>query len=284
MSTHAALARTDPTKTRTLRRRAYKPALTKRIWAVNGAVRDTTVSNDAFHITDSALAPDDASSRQSFPRRATDQIEAFEQWFQRAIRTAVLEPTSTRAIRNGDHYTAPFVEEAYRRGVKTAAQSAKQAGEPVPTTAAGAIALSSLISADALARLYRRNYNAVEGVVTATERRVAEVGSREIPPATNKQALAAALIAPLTAVGIKRAVDLAHTEVVFAVNEAILDVGEQLGASGVTADVELELQTAGDSRVCAQCRALDGERYSLSEARGMLPLHPRGRCRWTLMF
>jgi len=43
---------------------------------------------------------------------------------------------------------------------------------------------------------------------------------------------------------------------------------------------EVELSTAGDERVCATCEGLEGETYTIDEARGVIPLHPLCRCSW----
>jgi hypothetical protein len=57
--------------------------------------------------------------------------------------------------------------------------------------------------------------------------------------------------------------------------------GALLGTGAfTTVEADVEHQTAGDSRVCPQCASLQGTRYTIAEARGVVPVHPRCRCAW----
>jgi hypothetical protein len=68
-----------------------------------------------------------------------------------------------------------------------------------------------------------------------------------------------------------------------------LDAFEELGITEVGADVEFTtVAGTGASeqemirlRVCPKCRRLSGEVYTTQKARGVIPVHPRCRCRWT---
>ncbi len=75
-----------------------------------------------------------------------------------------------------------------------------------------------------------------------------------------------------------RATTIAQTELLRAHNEAQLTALENLGVEDV--GVAVEWDTVGDGRVCPLCRPLEGIVLRLSEARGMLPRHPRCRCVW----
>lgn len=58
--------------------------------------------------------------------------------------------------------------------------------------------------------------------------------------------------------------------------EASLNAYEEAGVQGV--QTEAEWLTAGDSRVCPDCRRMEGRVFEISKARGMIPLHPQCRC------
>lgn len=77
----------------------------------------------------------------------------------------------------------------------------------------------------------------------------------------------------------KRIARTARTEVVWAYNEAVLDGLAHLGVTQVVAWVEWT--TAGDDRVCPLCEPLEGEVFTIAQARNMLPRHPDCRCAWT---
>ncbi len=54
----------------------------------------------------------------------------------------------------------------------------------------------------------------------------------------------------------------------------------QLALAQATEPDVYKIRTAEDDRVCKICLAAAEDTYSLDEARGLLPLHPRCRCSW----
>ncbi|RPI64644.1 MAG: phage head morphogenesis protein, partial [Planctomycetaceae bacterium] len=71
---------------------------------------------------------------------------------------------------------------------------------------------------------------------------------------------------------------LARTEIIHAHAESTLNRFEEFGIDGVMG--QAEWSTSGDGLVCPRCAAVGGKIYSLSDARGMLPMHPNCRCAW----
>nr|WP_241175310.1 minor capsid protein [Natronolimnobius sp. AArcel1] len=80
------------------------------------------------------------------------------------------------------------------------------------------------------------------------------------------------------AVGVNRARTLAQTEIIHAHAEGTLDRFESEGITEVRPDVEF--RATNDQRVCDQCAHLQGNTYTIEEARGIIPVHPRCRCTW----
>jgi SPP1 gp7 family putative phage head morphogenesis protein len=80
-------------------------------------------------------------------------------------------------------------------------------------------------------------------------------------------------------IGITRARVIARTETINAHAEATLNSYEEAGVEGV--EVEAEFTTSGDNAVCPECDALSGKVFTLTEARGVIPVHPQCRCSWT---
>lgn len=77
------------------------------------------------------------------------------------------------------------------------------------------------------------------------------------------------------------------TAVVSAFNTAILARFVDLGIMFVAGVAELQLVTAGDAKVCERCQELARQNngfgpgiYTIQQARGLLPVHRRCRCRW----
>lgn len=81
--------------------------------------------------------------------------------------------------------------------------------------------------------------------------------------------------------GVVRAKVIANTEVIATYADGALDYATEEGYAEVEAEVEFT--TAGDRKVCPLCRPMSGSRYTVAEARGILPVHPNCRCRWRLV-
>ena len=89
---------------------------------------------------------------------------------------------------------------------------------------------------------------------------------------------AAREIALQTGIDPARALRIARTEIVRAFAEAALDGFANLGVEEL--GVMAEWLTAGDDRVCPRCQSMEGQRFSIEDARGQIPLHPNCRCAW----
>jgi len=77
-------------------------------------------------------------------------------------------------------------------------------------------------------------------------------------------------------IGFSRASTIARTELIRAHAEGQLNGLEDMGVGEV--GVEVEWATADDDAVCPKCAELEGSTFSITEARGMIPLHPNCRC------
>lgn len=303
---NAALAqRVDPTQTTVLRERRFKPALTKRYRAVRGAIRTTIQSNDALQLPaqrrrqsgggiSAALAPEDAEPRQQF-RGADDAAVqvAFLQWVENTLNEAVLETTSEQQVRQGNHYSSEYIREAYHNGLRDAAQQLREAGEDVPepeSTPEGGDGTETVLaaaSAVTLAALFQRTYSAIRGTVQTAVRDVSRVFD-ELYPQASKTALTQEVNRAIADGGESDAVHVARSEPIYAYAEGQLDQFEEYGVEEVSVEEEVKLSTAGDSRVCKECRrkAREGP-YTISEIRrNPLTLHPplHTQCRCRLVF
>jgi SPP1 gp7 family putative phage head morphogenesis protein len=70
-----------------------------------------------------------------------------------------------------------------------------------------------------------------------------------------------------------RAENIARTEIVRVSNEGNLDHMEEKG----TRKAEF-LSAPEDGRLCEKCARLNGKKFTIKEARGMIPIHPKCRC------
>jgi SPP1 gp7 family putative phage head morphogenesis protein len=134
------------------------------------------------------------------------------------------------------------------------------------------------VSTKSLEALYISNRTAVRGLADDVNRRLSELLTDAFISRQHPYDLASQIAAEVPGIAIARAEKIARTELARAYAESTLDAYEQFGVSGVTGLVEFA--TAGDNLVCPKCQALSGRVLTVSEARGIIPVHVNCRCDW----
>jgi SPP1 gp7 family putative phage head morphogenesis protein len=276
---------TDPTRTKTLRS-DFSAECYRRFRPLKGALRTAIVDLDVLGLgeSDAELADVSPPNPDDF-RFLTDAEKKaqFQAWLDEQIDRGVLSAGSatpnTRDNRNrARHWTASYVRAASKSGVRHADRELRKQGYDVPT---GQLedTFNKPIHQDKLQLLYTRVYDALEGVTTAMDKELSRTLTEGLSQGWNPRKTASKLNDRVDKIGITRARTMARTETIYAHAESTLDRFESVGVTEVTADVEF--QDAGDSRVCPICESLDGNRYTIDEARGTVPAHPRCRCSWS---
>ena len=134
------------------------------------------------------------------------------------------------------------------------------------------------IHADALGILYTRNYRELKGITDAMDQEISRVLTRGFAEGWNPRKMAREINDRVDKVGLTRARTLARTETIHAHSEATLNRYESMLGADAQVTGKAELLTAGDRRVCPICESLEGTVFSLTEARGVVPVHPNCRC------
>lgn len=269
-SLHAhANDRTDPTRTTTLRRQFMGEA-SRRFRRLKGRINKVIVEEDGFGL----------KTNQRFAFERSDQkVEAFMSWLRDAQRDEILtvrEGTpQARAARQA--WTSTYIETAYQKGVSQAAGQMRKGGVEVDQRWIDA-AFNRPIHADRVGLAYIRAYDQLEGITQAMDQQISRELAQGIAEGLNPETIASRINGRVDAIGRTRARMMARTEVISAHAEANLNAYEEAGIQGVEA--KAEFSTAGDDRVCPECEALEGTVYSMSEARGIIPVHPNCRCTW----
>jgi len=144
--------------------------------------------------------------------------------------------------------------------------------------------------------LYIRSFDELKGITSALEKMISTSLAQSFAEGRGPYQIARILARRATEKGMdlsiedsmgraisaeRRAVILARTEVIRAHSEANLNVFEEAKVEGV--GVKAEWSTAGDDRVCPLCQPLEGQIFTIAEARGKIPLHPQCRCTWVPM-
>lgn len=267
----------DPTKTKTLRDKFEADAY-KRFRRVKGAIRQAVADEDVLGLGEQEArnADYDTPNPNDF-RFLTDaeKKERFMQWLRQRIDDDVLEPTTRDNIRRGRHWTGSYVRSASRKGVEHATRELKKQGYDVPKESIEDV-FNAPIHTDKLALVYTRAYDALEGITQEMDTQISRVLSDALVQGWNPRKAASKINDRVDKIGITRARTMARTEIIHAHATSTLDRFEALGVEKV--GVEVELRTAGDSRVCPTCASLNGNVYSINEARGLIPIHPGCRC------
>lgn len=116
------------------------------------------------------------------------------------------------------------------------------------------------------------------------------VGATLTTPGDTRPARVQAIIDRINKIGITRSVEVVAVRVVGGISTGLARIAKTIGAATVGVQAE-QFETAGDERVCPICRNLESEdRYGLGpgifpveETAGIIPVHPRCRCRWVLI-
>lgn len=251
--TQNTTAQRDPTRT-TILRRQYVAEARRRFETLKSEIEQTIANG---------LLGDDGYLD-------TNLIDAFVTWLRQAI---------DRLILSGD-WQRPFIQSAYMRGIRQADSSVKQADIPVrPVEMLGIFLYQAEVEAiyqqvvSDLARIGQVMVGEIEAILTAS-----------LPAHLANGELEALIFGRVDKIGLGRATIMAVTSVVGAVAEATLSrlAGYGVGQVGLM----VELTTAG--KACPICVGLrDRENgfgpgvFTIEQARGILPAHPRCRCRWT---
>jgi SPP1 gp7 family putative phage head morphogenesis protein len=169
-----------------------------------------------------------------------------------------------------------YAVRAVSKGVRDAYARMKKAGMNVQLT----LSLDAEVGRAAQRRadfIAQQNYQLLADVDDDMAARMQSIIQEGLLDGESPQAIARDLEEELD-IGRARARTIARTETIGAHADATLDAFEEAGVEGVEAEVEFA--TAGDNRVCPQCEELEGQTFTIADARGVIPVHPNCRCAW----
>lgn len=275
----ATQRRTDPTRTKTTRRR-FSQHLRARFDALKWHINRALVDRDVFGLssgrgnsvaenvdTDRDVTP---SPKQWADIPDAEAIAAFDSWLDSAMDREILEKYE------GDTY----LREGYLKGVKHADSGLRGADLADPDVDNVAAVLRRPVHRDGLGRIYTRTYQSLEGVTEATANQMRRELADGLARGDNPRKIARNLNDRVEKIGRTRATVVSRTEVIRAHSESSLTRYKEIAGPETTVTVRAEVLTADDDRVCEECASLEGRAFSLDEARGVIPIHPQCRCTW----
>lgn len=262
-------AKIDPTKTNAIRSR-FERELVRRF-------RKVALEAYEYILNEQNLKPRLKANAYDYPQ-AEDKVNKFMRWVRRAQDRGILEVTEGTSTRSGSRrWSDLYIKSAYQKGLASAYGNIRAAGVGVSDSYVDR-AFFRPIHADRAGLIYTRAYNDLEGITTAIDTRLSSVLAQGMIEGVGVQQIARNIRDSVEGIGITRSRKLARTEVVRAHAEATLNSYEEAQIEGV--DVESEFSTSQDNKVCPKCSELEGQTYTLEEARGIIPVHPNCRCAW----
>lgn len=276
--------KTDPSRTSLLRRQ-FVADVRRRCLKLAQDVQELLVDDDAFGLAESK--PLLARHAQAAPKAYAfetdaEKLTSFHRWFNKQVKEGLLQ---TYGGESGKPWTSKYVTSSYRQGlVRSYAQAHKaELGKSADFYAGTQVqflesAFASPGITSKLELLSTRAFENMRGLTdamrTTLSRDLADGFVRGDSPLT----IARQMRKDIGSLSRTRAFTIARTEIIHAQAEGQLDSLEMLGIDTVRGDVEWS--TAGDELVCKDCQDMLGKEYSISEARGLIPLHPNCRCAW----
>lgn len=269
-------SRTDPQRLSDAKRR-FGGAIATRFSDIKGVVNTSIIERDSLSLQSSRAS----QLQQPQPMRQAsgsdgDKLAAFLAWLKRVINSHVLETSRQGTVMSGDHYTSTYVKQAYLSGLRHANQSARSADFDVEETDVDRLVQRG-VHRNSLETHYVRTYQDLEGVTDATRKHASRELSDVLESGSgSRYRISSEINDRIDKVGITRGRTLSRTALSRTHTAATLQRFQELGVEEVSGLAEF--QTAGDRHVCPICLALEGNTYTIEEARGVIPVHPNCRC------
>jgi SPP1 gp7 family putative phage head morphogenesis protein len=227
-----------------------------------------------------------------------DKIDHFQKWLQRQINLHILETrTNTGNPSLKKPWLAPRLINAYKIGLARAYTDVKRAGGSPPTvglnltpemkrTMDSAYEAGKLqrhleagmaVSTRKVALIYTRAYHDLQGITQDMSTKLSRILATGMINGDSPHSIARKMVQQISGISLRRARLIATTELTNAHAEGTLDGLQALGVRWVSALVEFHIK---DNRACPKCKALDGKRFTIDEARGKIAVHPGCRCCW----
>lgn len=262
----------DPSRTTSLRR-AFSADMMRRMTALKSTIYQLVVTEDVFGHRKKKPLRFTANTRFQF---LTDdaKLKAFNQWFENEVKKGLLE-----VRHDGKPWTAKYVDSAYKKGrVNAYLQAHKEEIEKGSEFAAGSreqflrTAFLQPETIQSLRLLGTRNYEQLKGISADMSSQLNRILASAIAGGKAPQMVAREISKSIDGITRRRALLLAQTELAYASAEGSLDSYEDLGVKEI--GLKAEWTTSGLPNVCPRCGALEGQVFTIKQARGLIPLHP----------
>lgn len=278
------ILRKDPTRTLMIRDR-FSADIKRRFKALKNEVVSFIVTLDALGLQErKPLTLATVQPRQFEFHTDAGKLTAFNDWLRQQIDAKILSFIPDQRASLQGPWTTGYIESAYKRGAINAYLASKQGSlldDNVLQQGLDEFLRTSFGAAETLSKiqlLATRSFEQLKGITASMGADMNQILAQGMIDGSSAIEIARNMTDRIDTLTNTRALLIAQTETIYAHAEGQLDSFQRLGVTEL--GVKAEWLTAGDDRVCPLCQANEGNIYTIDEARGLIPLHPRCRCTW----
>jgi hypothetical protein len=213
----------------------------------------------------------------------SEQVQAFKQWLKEQL-SSLIEGKTQQDL------WSLYIQQGYKKGAGRAFADA-MASEKFQATSQEQLdfyagsreqflrsAFAQPVSVDRVKQLAGRAFDDLKNITADMSTRMSRVLLDGLVQGQSPRKVARTLAKEVD-LGAKRALVISRTELIRAHAEGQLDGFDHLGIEKVGAQVEwltsgMGVTAKGNPSPCEDCEELEGQTFTIAEARGMLPLHP----------
>lgn len=268
----------DPTRTLTLRNR-YASQMYTRFRKLKGDINKSIITNDCFGLRP-LRTNEPINTRQYAFARDPEKVLLFLDWLQKQVDNNILEIYYGNQLGSSieEAWMNMYIRTSYEKGIERGQQEMRNVGYAIPTSVSAVTAFQIPTHVDRVGLLYTRNFTGLKGITDEMSKQIAIELAEGMALGKGPVEIARKINDRVDKIGLHRAKILAHTEIIRAHSESMLQEFKNWGVVGV--GVLAEWVTAGDARVCSRCRPMEGRVFTIERASGMIPFHPLCRCLW----
>lgn len=256
----------DPTRTMTIRRQ-WTNDFKKRFNQLKKDIVDLVVTQDVFGLNQQNPYTVNASFQfHSLP----EQIKAFQGWLKQRVSILLLAGSDTASS-----WWKKYIVDGFRKGQGRVFDDYKKVDPNSQHYQFLKQAFNNPVSQEKVDVLAARVFSELEGVTDAMGQQITRVLTDGLTQGKNPKEIAKDLTEKVDGIGANRARMISQTEVIRSFSEGQLDELERMGVAEVGIQVEF---SAAHKGACPICQALNGKRYTLAKARGVIPVHVCCRC------
>lgn len=272
----------DPTRTARIRRELSQ-TVAESFNRLKAKLIQLVLGEDAFGMTPPAFGmgvPVFAGNQRWRNLSSPDQLKQFEQWLKSQIGAELQNLTQEQAWQR-------FIQQGFQQGAGRAFDDTRKTDKVLADSQqkmdfyAGTkdeflrSSFANPVAVEKVKLLAGRSLSDVKGITEQMATTIRRELVDGLVKGESPQEIARSMVKAVD-IGKSRAEMIAQSAIIAVHAEGQLDALEQMGMEEV--GIAVELSSAGDNRVCSRCKSLEGVVLKISEARGLLPIHPRCRC------